>query len=149
VYSETYSTSTFPTFEECLQAFLDESEVCMDTQQPDRLDTVLYTHQHTHNKALRVLDTPPLPRHDKIVACWPAEAPHPQRFGRAAPSWSEHMAVLQPAHLCPPLAELFALLVACLPTHPPFRLSACRCVALRLRQQRWQWQALSRTTAAP
>lgn len=27
VYSETYSTSTFPTFEECLQAFLDESEV--------------------------------------------------------------------------------------------------------------------------
>lgn len=27
VYSETYSTSMFPTFEECLQAFLDESEV--------------------------------------------------------------------------------------------------------------------------
>lgn len=31
VYSETYSTSTFPTFEECLQAFLDESEVRAQT----------------------------------------------------------------------------------------------------------------------
>lgn len=33
VYSETYSTSTFPTFEECLQAFLDETEVRCRTQQ--------------------------------------------------------------------------------------------------------------------
>lgn len=37
VYSETYSTSTFPTFEECLQAFLDEQEVGLGcVQQEDK-----------------------------------------------------------------------------------------------------------------